>query len=970
MTSEIRFRLSINQRGPYLTEVGYRWLTHPRRAGEDGNLRSQEELSCAQTLMTDHAFSTLSVENYRTGQTKWPTCVRWGRGVPFITLIGIIGAILLPLMACGEEPAELPGKRVAWTTSRLVGSPEPPLEFTVEKTFKNLPLRTPVYVVEEPGSDHLLVVIASTDATQPSQIVRFNNDPAVDVLEVYFELPGRLLYSLVFHPNFAENRYVYLFSNGPIGDERRRNRVSRFSVPSGEHRIDPASELVLLEWRSMGHDGGDMLFGLDSMLYITTGDATSDSDPWNSGQALDDLLGSVLRIDVDHPSENSPYSVPADNPFVNTPDARGEIWAYGLRNPWRMSLDRPSGQLWVGNNGQDLWETAHLVHRGENYGWSVYEGSHPFYPGRKRGPTPLVAPTIEHHHADFRSLTGGVVYRGRQLPELDGVYIYGDFASGRIWGMKHDGERPLWHRELADTQLAITAFYSTRAGELLVVDHGGALYRLVRTSSVTAPVEPFPRRLSETGLFESVAEQRAAAGVIPYDVNVPGWNDGAQGQRFMAVPGDEQINYDSGRSWSFPDGTALVQTLSISAARRIETRILLRQQGEWAGFSYRWNDQQDDAELVPAGGAEAAFELAAASGERPTPRTWRFPSRSECLACHSRAASFVLGLTEAQLNRDVDGPTGRENQLQSLARLGLFSSGLPKPPAEMSRLIDPHDGSQDLEARVRSYLHVNCSVCHVANGGGNALMELGISTPRDQMRLVGARPQHDTFGLDNAMLVAPGAPDRSVLVERLSRRGRGQMPPLVSHLADHATVQLVRAWIRTLEPSRRFVRDWQLEELTPALSQLGATSSTQSGRTIFRDIGCADCHRVAGEGGIAGPDLSGIAKRLTPGQLLESIVVPSKTIADEYAETLVATHDGRILSGRIDREDDRELVLRPTAAGEDLVRIDKQNISERHKSGNSTMPQGTLSVLKQEEILDLLRYLLASEAGGDPRFVD
>ncbi len=190
-----------------------------------------------------------------------------------------------------------------------------------------------------------------------------------------------------------------------------------------------------------------------------------------------------------------------------------------------------------GNNGQDLWETAHLVHRGDNYGWSIYEGNHPFYLGRRRGPTPLVPPTIEHHHSEFRSLTGGDVYYGPQFPELAGAYVYGDYSSGCIWGIKHDGQRSLWHRELAATPLAIAAFRTTRSGELLIVDHtGGALYRLVRNQT-TAPPAPFPRRLSETGLFASTVEHLPTNGVIPYSINAPGWHDGAAAGHLLAVPG-------------------------------------------------------------------------------------------------------------------------------------------------------------------------------------------------------------------------------------------------------------------------------------------------------------------------------------------------------------------------------------------------------------------------------------------------
>ena len=876
-------------------------------------------------------------------------------------------------------------KRVPWTTSKLVGSPEPPLEFTVERVYQNLSLASPIYAIEEPTSDHLLIVLASTDGKQGSRILRVSNEFNTDNFETYFELPGRLLYALAFHPDFARNGFVYLFSNGPTGDQQRTNRVARYTVVPDKHVIAPDSEQTVIEWRSMGHDGGDLVFGLDGMLYITTGDGTGDSDTWDSGQTIDDLLGSVLRIDVDKSTDASPYAVPADNPFVDTPGARGEVWAYGLRNPWRMCVDRQTGHLWVGNNGQDLWETAHLVNRGDNFGWSVYEGNHPFYLGRRRGPTPLVPPTIEHHHAEFRSLTGGDVYDGQQFPELAGAYLYGDYSSGRIWGMKHDGQHALWHRELADTQLAIAAFRTTRAGELLVVDHtGGALYRLVRNQS-TAPPTPFPKRLSETGLFASTTENHPAAGVIPYSINAPGWHDGATAERYLAVPGEAQIGYTSGPSWTFPDGTALVQTLSIEqevvdqgtndrdatersdTPRRLETRVLLRQQGEWAGFSYRWNDEQTDALLVPRDGADATLPTADSQPQR----SWRFPSRAECLACHSRAASFVLGLTEAQMNREHNYPAGADNQLRALDHIGLFSSQLPKPPAELARLTNPHDQSQEVEARARAYLHVNCSVCHVAAGGGNARMELGLATPTADMKLIGARPQHDTFGIDNATLVAPGEPDRSVLVRRLSQRGAGQMPPLVSRAVDVSAVELLRPWISQLQPARPFVRDWQLDDLVPHLEQVAARS-VEAGQNLFREIGCAECHRFGGEGGSVGPNLTGIGRRLTPRDLLESLLSPANKIADEYAVFVVATDGGQVFSGRIEREDAQTLVLRPNAAGESPIEIAVDQIAERHKSNISNMPAGTLNVLKQEEILDLLGYLLsdpsADASAADPRF--
>ena len=255
----------------------------------------------------------------------------------------------------------------------------------------------------------------------------------------------RLIYGLTFHPGYQTNGHPFRLQQRSVGKPDRTNRVSRFTVArQAPHSIDSASEHIILEWKSAGHDGGDLAFGLDGMLYITSGDGTSDSDGWVSGQDVSNLLATLLRIDVDHVEAGRTYSVPSDNPFIGLPNARPEIWAYGFRNPWRMTVERKTGHVWVGNNGQDLWETAHFVRRGENYGWSVYEGSHPFYLNRPRGPTPIVKPTIEHHHSEFRSLTGGIVYYGDKLPDLNGVYVYGDYSTGKIWGARHDGHRLTW----------------------------------------------------------------------------------------------------------------------------------------------------------------------------------------------------------------------------------------------------------------------------------------------------------------------------------------------------------------------------------------------------------------------------------------------------------------------------------------------------------------------------------------------
>jgi hypothetical protein len=265
----------------------------------------------------------------------------------------------------------------------------------------------------------------------------------------------------------------------------------------------------------------------------------------------------------------------------------------------------------------------------------------------------------------------------------------------------------------------------------------------------------------------------------------------------------------------------LVQTLSLEreaenpkSLERIETRLLTRQDGEWVGYSYRWNDNQTDATLVGAKGDEKELVIhddRLPGGSRR--QTWRFPSRAECMTCHSRAANFVLGVTELQLTKVHDYGGVRDNQLRTLQHIGVFTGTLPKPEAD--RLVDPYDTNHSLDARARSYLHVNCSVCHVESGGGNSKMELGFTTKPERMNLLSARPQHDTFGIDNAMLVFPGDPDRSILYQRISRRGRGQMPPLVTTIVDERAVALFRDWIREMKPDQKFVHDWKMDEPSP-----------------------------------------------------------------------------------------------------------------------------------------------------------
>ncbi|MDB4808072.1 PQQ-dependent sugar dehydrogenase [Verrucomicrobia bacterium] len=888
-------------------------------------------------------------------------------GVPGVLLLAVwlSPGLLAGVIAQDGKPYSL-AKRERWENTRLVGTPEPPLPFTVEPVYKSQAWHTPIFIAPEPGSDRMFALLHESSG-KPTELVTFRDEPKVAERTQAIELRGRIAYSFCFDPDYADNGQLYLFSNLRMDkfDGGKANRISRFIVrPEPEGSVDPASEHIILEWSSRGHDGGGIAFGHDGMLYISTGDGTSDSDKWLSGQTLDDLLGSVLRIDIRDSTPEKPYTIPPDNPFVDLPNARPELFAYGLRNPWRLTIDALTGQVWVGNNGQDLWETVHLVRPGENYGWSVYEGSHPFYINRKLGPHPLTLPTAEHPHSEARSITGGVVYHGAKWPDLRGHYIYGDYETGKIWGIKHDGEKVVTHWELADTSLAIAGFATTNTGELLVVDHSSGFYRLISQPRIRQSV-PFPTRLSETGIFADTEAHEMKPGVIGYSVIASGWNDGALVKRWMAVPGDERIGFDRDGAWQFPNGTALVQTLSVeredhrglAGPFRVETRIMLRQQNEWVGYSYRWNEAQTNAELVGPAGAKAIFRVPDAKSPGQFRRQdWVFPSRADCMACHSRAGGYVLGITGANMNREHNYGAVSDNQVRTLSHVGFFRN-TPRNRGG-GALVDPYDAGADLERRVRSYLHINCAGCHIRSGGGNSMMELGLANSPRRMRLIEARPQHDTFGITNAMLVSPGAPGQSVLLQRLNRRGRGQMPPLVSGAVDHAAVELFREWISDMKPSAVFVKNWKMADFEPSLAQLESGRSLESGRRAYDKAGCVQCHRFEGEGGSVGPDLTGLAKRMKPREVLESIIEPSRTLTEAYAMVQFTMSDGAVHLGQVREETDTVVRLRSLSATSAPVTLAKALIESRKKLNLSNMPPGMVNTLTKNQILDLVAYLL------------
>jgi glucose/arabinose dehydrogenase len=337
-----------------------------------------------------------------------------------------------------------------------------------------------LYVTAPPGDSRLFVV------QQSGRILVLDHGRARR--RPFLDLSGRIasggeqgLLGLAFHPDYARNGRFYVDYTNRAGD----TRVVEFRVSKDPDRADPRSARVLLRIPQPypNHNGGDVVFGPDGMLYVGMGDGGSGGDPHGNGQSLGTLLGKLLRIDVDARTASLPYGIPSDNPFVDRPGARPEIYSLGLRNPWRFSFDRARGDLWIGDVGQNRYEEIDYVAkgagRGANFGWNATEGRHPFAnTALSTGET--VMPVAEYSHALGSSVTGGYVYRGRRAPALRGRYVYADYASGRVWTLGA-GPRPGTAREITGslgvTLSGVTSFGEGARGELFVIGNAGVLYR-------------------------------------------------------------------------------------------------------------------------------------------------------------------------------------------------------------------------------------------------------------------------------------------------------------------------------------------------------------------------------------------------------------------------------------------------------------------------------------------------------------
>ena len=653
-----------------------------------------------------------------------------------------------------------------------------------------------MFVVEQSG---VIRVIPKTESTEQSKIA-----DAQVFLDIRDQVSRRGneqgLLGLAFHPDFKNNGkfYVHYSSSKKQGRNRRTaapNIISQFSVSESDANAAARdSEKVILTQKQPfpNHNGGMIEFGPDGFLYAAFGDGGSADDPYGNGQNLKTLLGAIIRIDVDKTSGELAYSIPPDNPFVKNDEARDELWAVGLRNVWRFSFDRQDGRLFAGDVGQNQIEEVCLITRGGNYGWNRFEADELFSKRTKLSVGEHIPPIVSYRHSWGISITGGYVYRGKAHPELDGLYFYGDYVSGNLWGLKKNDDGKFQSKLLMRTGRSIASFGEDEDGEVYLLSFDGGIYKVVSSDKPQEQLADWPKKISETGLYASIRKQEPAEDLIPYEVNAPFWADDADKKRYIKLPKGEKMVYREKGTWELPVGSVVVKSFDkegFRGSRTLETRLIKRTPEGWEAATYVWNGRQSEAELMPEG---KQFEL---YSRRTGITTWHAPSASERASCHVESSGFVLGLTTAQLNREKDGV----NQISAWAEKGFLDLPADVDLADADKFCSPFGDEGTLEERARVYLDVNCAMCHQPNGPGNAAIDLRFDTKLADTGMVGKMPAQNNMGIEDAEIVAAGAPEQSALLSRLATTGTGRMPSVGSNIVDKKAVKLISQWIKSLE---------------------------------------------------------------------------------------------------------------------------------------------------------------------------
>ncbi len=754
----------------------------------------------------------------------------------------------------------------------------PTFGYAQANAFSGLNFTNPVCIVSPPGETNRLFVVSKngiiyeiTNLAAPTETIFMNISSRVTSTTSNSGSSGEQgLLSLAFDPGYLTNNSFYVFYTGQAtngsGTNSLHHLLSRFKFMSGNKNLgDPNSETYVYAQlkRAVNHNGGDMKFGPDGYLYVSVGDEGNEHDYYTNAQHITWRLWSgILRLDVDKidphglaPNRNSDlspifskttnYAIPHDNPFVgvtkydnqsiNTNNVQTEFWATGLRNPWRMSFDPATGNLFCGDVGQDKIEEADIITKGGNYGWSWWEATNSPPSGVTTAilnatPTPInpIAPFVCYSHGSAtnqgNAIIGGVVYRGSKLTQLYGNYVFGDYVSGNIWAIPATQAVALTQTNgtisppnlLFNTGASsVSAFgVDPRNGDVLYTSMSdNTLRRIIYNSSTNGT--PLPPTLYDAGAFTNLLTLQSAQdtlqpapGILPYTINVPFWSDNAIKSRWFSVPNTSStIGFSPSGNWSFPAGTIWIKHFNMELTNgdptsqiRLETRFLVKNSNGIYGITYIWNSQTN-AVLAPAAGLDT--NLLVNTGGIVQTQTWHFPSQTECIACHTTGGGFGLGFRTDQLNCPQDYGFGPTNEIQALSGAGYFSSPVTNDPSTLPALASQTNTAYSLEYRSRSFLAANCSQCHQPGGTAQpALWDARITTPTALAGLING-PLVNNLGDSNNYVISPLSLAHSVLLVRDSTRDLGvspsiQMPPLDSNLPDVPATNLLAQWILSM----------------------------------------------------------------------------------------------------------------------------------------------------------------------------
>ncbi len=690
-------------------------------------------------------------------------------------------------------------------------------ELSLQRRFPNLSLTLPLKMIQPPNDSSVWYL-----AQQTGQIIRFSNDNNLpnSEKETYLTVPSyfgndeRGFLGMAFSPGWPDKQEIYVnyisFTNSV-----NRSIISRLVITDDSTLPVQFNEEILLTINQpyTNHNGGNMEFGNDGYLYIGMGDGGSSGDPQNNSQNTKTLLGSLLRIHVNgipFIDDNNPdnYQIPSSNIFSSNttkcPTGIGsldcpEIYAWGLRNPWRWSFDKDNQRLWLADVGQNAREEINIITNGKNYGWRCKEGSKDFIGCSGDFENPVHE--YDRSNND-RSVTGGYVYRGTSAPSLNGKYIFGDYESGRIWALEQNNGAYI-ATELFDTDYKIASFAENNDGEIYFFNYiAGEIYQIVQTGGGSSGVsdDGMPNQLSDFGCItvnNGKAKVKAIEdGVIPYEPNARFWSDDAEKARWLSIPNNTTIDPGNDWQWEYPEGTVTVKNFVV-ADKLIETRFFVRHpDGGWAGYTYEWNEEETNATRVVGGKTRTLTHN--------NNQEWIYPSEGQCMQCHTAASGYLLGASTAQLNRQLTYPNSivpdgiTDNQLSTLNHIGFFSPEIIQPSVEIT-IPDPTEESNTLTERAKAYLHTNCASCHQPDGGTQASIDLRYQIPLADMGVCNINPSLGNIDINNAKIVSPGDSTTSVLLKRMQlRNDDNQMPPIGSHIIDLEGLELISQWIDSL----------------------------------------------------------------------------------------------------------------------------------------------------------------------------